>query len=85
MTMLKKVGKNKYKVYRQTHSKSNHHGKGNNKTYRDWWQVRARGDSLKGQINIGTICTPEELVGKKIEIYVRIKNDRSKNNIQTIR
>lgn len=71
--MLKKVGKDKYQVYRQTHSKSNHHGKGNNKTYRDWFIVKARGDCLKGQLMIDTISMPEELVGKKVELFVRIK------------
>jgi hypothetical protein len=72
--MLKKVGKDKYQVYRQTHGNTPHQGKGrNNKTFRDWWGVRSRGDSLRGQLTIGTISMPEELVGKKVELFVRIK------------
>jgi hypothetical protein len=73
--ILKEVEKGLYKVYRQTHSISNHHGTGNNKTYRDWMSVRARSGGNKGIIHIETIYTPKELLGKKIEIYVRIKED----------
>lgn len=71
--MLKKVGKNKYKVYRKTHSGTTHREKGaKNKTHRDWWLVHARGDCKKGVIHTTTISTPEELVGKKVEIYVKV-------------
>ena len=79
MPMLKKISKTEYKVYRQTHGNTPHKGTStDNKTYRDWQTIRARGDSLKGTISVGTISTPENLVGKKIEIYVRIKNDNNK-------
>jgi hypothetical protein len=80
MAMLKKIGKNSYKIYRQTHSTSNHHGTGNNKTYRDWWSIRAREEGNTGVINIGTINTPENMLGKKIEIFLRIKDDRTKKD-----
>lgn len=73
MVTLKKIGKGIYKAYRQTHSTSNHHGKSEKKTYRDWWGVRNREGTDKGILGINSINTPPELVGKKIEIYVRIK------------
>lgn len=78
--MLKKIRKGLYKVYRQTHSTSNHHGTGNNKTYRDWYFVKARGDSLKGTLHVTSLSTPEDLVGKTIEIYVKVKNVKSQKN-----
>lgn len=72
--MLKKVSENEYKVYRQTHSGAPHRGKGSkNKTYRDWYFVHARGYCKNGTIHTTTISTPPELVGKKIEIFVRVK------------
>ena len=71
--MLKQIRKGLYQGYRQTHGKSPHHGKGNNKTYRDWYTIHARGDSTKGILTIGSINTPKDIIGKKIEIYIKVK------------
>jgi hypothetical protein len=73
MVMLKKVEKDKYILITQTHPGQPHRGSGcKNKTYRDWWAGRARGDSLKGTLTIGTVSIPEDLVGKKFKIYAKI-------------
>lgn len=79
--MLKEISKGWYKAYRQTKSGVPHRGKGcDNKTFRDWWIIHARGDTKKGIVHITSLATPENLVGKKIEIFVRIKNDRTKKD-----
>jgi hypothetical protein len=72
--MIKKVGRNEYKLYRQTHGSTPHRGTStNNKTYRDWWSIRAREEGNKGVLHIGTINVPEEMKGKKVELFMRIK------------
>ena len=77
MVMLRKVeGRKEYKAIRKTKTHAPHREKGcKNKTYRDWWFVKARGDSETGTFFIGNINTPKELVGKKIEIYARVKDE----------
>jgi hypothetical protein len=77
MVMIKKVGTNQYKLIAKTHSGTPHRGRDcKNKTYRSWWSVKARGDSLKGTLTIGTISIPKELVGKKVEMYLKVIGEK---------
>jgi hypothetical protein len=73
MVMLKKIDKERFILVAQTHPGTPHRGSGSkNKTFRDWWTARARGDSLKGVISIGSISVPKELVGKHFKIYAKV-------------
>jgi len=73
---IKKAGDGNYYVYRVSGGGGKPRGVGNRgkAAVRNWFLIKFKGNS-NGQLNVGNINIPNELVGKKIMLKVEVVKD----------